>query len=190
MKFTVVSLFNHKSFGLEEPHYAVVADLPRRLGGGQRVLDVVPVSEGREPGELVKGYQEAARSLPYRCNEDGGGEIDFLSKDFKGKTYKQSTAFIPAKPLAGKGFPEALFDWMCWRARVKLWLHHQDRVVLPQNLQDRVLETTAAALKEHTVSEDHGFALYQATLNNKATVAEPARAEVPKTLLTQRPAPL
>jgi|GEM_PF-2930553 len=193
MKFTVVSLFNHKSFGLDEPHYAVVAHVPDDLGGGQKVLDLVAFSQNRDAEELTAGFEEASQSMPYRARKDGGGEIDFLAKDYQGAIFKQNTAYVPAKPLVGADFPESYMGWLRWRARMKLWLGDRDMPVVSESLEARVLETLSPQLKGPLVPPVNGFAVFHAAANNKAAhvagYTKPTE-EVVAPLLTPRPAPL
>lgn len=142
MNFTVLKIFNQESFGLTGPHYAVVTTLPEDLGGARRVIDVLPVSDESNPGDVAEGFKKAAESLPYRLNEDGG-EIDFLSRDFKGSVIKTSTAYIPHRPVTGGDFTDALLGWLCWRARVSLWAD-RDRVVLSPADEEKLLRVHLA----------------------------------------------
>ena len=140
MKFTVVKIFNPEAVGLPAPHFAVLATLPADLGGEQRVIDVLPVASEKTPADILEGYQAAFESMPYRTN-DAGGEIDFMGRDFNGAVRKQNTMYLPAASATGKTFPESLIDWMCWRARVHLWVSQQDRVALPVQDEQRLLRT-------------------------------------------------
>ncbi|MCM2344536.1 MAG: hypothetical protein NDJ24_08250 [Alphaproteobacteria bacterium] len=186
MKFTVVKIFNHRSFGLAQPHHAVVMDLPETLGGGRRVVDLIPVGDHLDGPQILKGFREAAKFMPFRRTAGGGGEIDFLSRDFQGNVYKQSRAHIPAKPLAGKGFVDSYFDWLCWRARVNLWLQGTTRVDLPAPASACLLEALSPAVKSeqtpvaYKVSADSGAV---AKTGHKATRVRGA-------LLTREATPL
>lgn len=80
-------------------------------------------------------------------------------------------------------------DWLCWRARVQLWIQDRDRMVLSDSMNDRVLETVSPQLTVPTVPEE-GFAIYQAALNNKPPKAQDFSKDVPAVLLTSRPTPL
>lgn len=148
MQFSVVELFNYKALGLDAPHYAVVADMPADMGGGQRVVDMFAVADVARAGLLCEAFARAKDQMPHRLSPEGGGEIDFYARDYSGHRVKQSTAYIPARSLTGEHFEEALLNWLSWRARVGLWLQDRPRPALPAETQARIL-SNAPALSPH-----------------------------------------
>ncbi len=144
MHFTVVKLFNHKSFGLDTPHYAVVADMPLDMGGGQRVVDMFPESRVVSAAHLSQAFAAAKEKMPHRVSPDGGGEIDFYNTDYRGQRVKQNTAYIPAKPLTGTSFEKSLIEWLSWRTRVGLRMQDAVRPALSEKMEARILETVVS----------------------------------------------
>lgn len=143
MKFTLVKVFNPASFGLSGDHYAVVVDLPADLGGARRVADVLSAADVEDKRDVVKGFERAAAFLPYRRNQDGW-EFDFLTEDRPGVMRHQGTMYVPARPLTGGDVVDTYFHWMCWRARVGLWVGSRERVALPPADEARLLRSVSS----------------------------------------------
>ncbi len=183
MQFSVVKLFNHKSFGLDAPHYAVVADMPADMGGGQRVVDMFATADVESAERLRDAFTTAKNKMPHRVSPDGGGEIDFYTQDYKGNSVKQNTAYVPAKALSGESFEENLLGWLSWRARVGLWLQDGKRPSLSAPMEARILETV--------VKPDAILPLFSEpemrVVLQKRNDYVPERVSAP---LTARPAPL
>lgn len=140
MHFTVIELFNYKSFGLTVPHYAVVAAMPVDMGAGRRVVDMVAVEDVKDAASLRDAFARAKTKMPHRVSPEGGGEIDFYGSDHQGACVKQSTAYIPARSLTGETLEGALLGWLSWRARVALWLQDDQRPSLSPAQEARILE--------------------------------------------------
>ena len=187
MQFSVVKLFNHKSFGLDAPHYAVVADMPADLGGGQRVVDMFAVADVESAETLRETFASAKNNMPHRVSPEGGGEIDFYTHDSRGNRLKQSTAYVPARSLTGERFEENLLDWLSWRARVALWLQDEKRPVLTGKEEARILETVVPPRPHVAVMPPVTVALGAVVMPQKRNDYVPERASAP---LTARPAPL
>ncbi|QQG36384.1 MAG: hypothetical protein HYS17_00910 [Micavibrio aeruginosavorus] len=190
MKFTIVDLFNRHALCFEGPHYAVVMDVPETLGGGRRVVDLIPADGHLDAARIRKGFREAAKFMPFRRTAGGGGEIDFLSKDFQGNVYKQSRAHIPARPLAGKGFVDSYFDWLCWRARTHLWLQGTKPADIPEALASHILEKVLSQIKLPPLPSE-GLKPCESPARSGEAVKpdyKPARAR--RAPLTQEAAPL
>jgi len=144
MKFTLVKVFNPASFGLNGDHYAVIADLPADLGGGRRVADLLCAVDVEDKQDVLKGFERAAAFMPYRRNQEGW-EFDFLTEDRPGVVRLQSTAYVPEHPLTGGDVVDTYFHWMCWRARVGLWVSHRDRVTVSAADEARLLQALPTA---------------------------------------------
>lgn len=189
MHFTVVKLFNHKSFGLDAPHYAVVADMPADMGGGQRVVDMFAAAEVDGPERLCEAFTRAKNKMPHRVSPDGGGEIDFYGTDYKGNSVKQNTAYVPGASLTGETFEENLLNWLSWRARVGLWLQDRKRPALSEKTQARILETVVSP---QTLPEAAAILPPLTGLSVRVVPQNPQSymADKPSAPLTQRPAPL
>ncbi len=179
MEFTVVKLFNHKSYGLDAPHYAVLAEMPENMGGHRRVVDLVAESEMESPEALCAAFSAVKSKMPHRVHDDGGGEIDFFGTDSKGCEFSQGTAHIPAKPVVGAGFEQSLLDNLAWRARASLWLESKKPAALTQEKETRILETARTQPPLNMAAEK--LALYETA----RVVLPPAEETSPP--LTARP---
>ncbi len=187
MQFSIVKLFHHKSFGLDAPHYAVVADMPADMGGGQRVVDMFATDDVESAEKLREAFANAKNNMPHRVSPEGGGEIDFYALDHKGQRVKQNTAYVPAKSLTGERFEESLLNWLSWRARVGLWRQDGKRPSLSEKVEARILETVMPVRDRGADRLPVSAALAVCAVPQKRNDYLPERAPVP---LTARPAPL
>lgn len=141
MKFTVRTLFNPAAFGLEGPHYAVVADLPADLAGkkaGPHVVDVLPASEYKSAQDIKEEFEDCARFMPYTVDELGV-QVQFLTRAQNGHVKAQCKGYFPHKAQTGATPLDTYLEYMSFRARVGLWAESRNRVVLSAEDQARVL---------------------------------------------------
>lgn len=139
VNLSVVELFETAALGLKGRHAAVMAHMPSANGGDKglqsHLVDVVPLKDDLTLEALQEAFDQASALMPYKRSESGHGwEIDYYMVDRHGAPYRSSVMHIPDKPLAGKGFPESMFDWLAWRSRIALWIEPRDRQLI--DLQD------------------------------------------------------
>lgn len=147
MKFTVRTLFNPASFGLEGPHYAVVADLPADLAprnAGPYVVDILPASEFKTAQDVKEEFEDCAKMMPYTVDELGV-QVQFLTREHNGHVRQQCKGYFPHKAQTGQTPVDTYLGYMTFRARVGLWAESRDRVVLSDADQDRVLSQGKAS---------------------------------------------
>lgn len=171
MKFTVRTLFNPASFGLEGPHYAVVADLPADLAPknpGPYVVDVLPANEFKSAQDVKDEFEDCAKMMPYTVDELGV-QVQFLTRERNGNLREQCKGYFPHKAQTGTTPLDTYLEYMTFRARVGLWAESRSRVVLSPEDQRRALsgDSPASAHPEHAVRIKLPAGLF---LTPKATV--------------------
>jgi hypothetical protein len=159
IQYSVKSIFNPASFGLDSPYEAVLAALPSELGGGVILADLVATRDlgglGLDSCDLEAAFVDAADRMPWRRTDLGGLRIQFLAVDSRGDPVRQGTMHLPLKEAEGpRGLAETYHDWLAWRVRVGLWTESQNRKTLGPAQEQRLLRNLLAGPEHARVLRD------------------------------------
>ena len=152
-KYSVKPVFNPVSYGLAEPHYAVLAHLPPELGGETDLVDLVPEKDlrvtGQGPEDLKSAVEDAASLMPWDITDPDGLVIEFQRRTQDGQAVKQSTMYLPLRGDGPAGQAKEYHSWLAWRVRTALYFSERDRKAFDPVLETRlVLTHTQVQLNE------------------------------------------